>query len=57
MAIELANKQQLPIRTHLGDRDQIAAIHSRLASMMQLPADAPGLQPRRTISNPKGSTP
>jgi len=41
MAIELSNKQQLQARTHLGDRDQIAAIHSRLASMMQLPADVP----------------
>src|SRR3990167_2208490 len=32
---------QLPARTHLGDRNEIAAVHSRLASMMQLPADVP----------------
>lgn len=31
----------LPARTHLGDRNEIAAVRSRLASMMQLPADVP----------------
>jgi len=41
MSTALAPVNQLPTRTHLGDRDQIAAIHSRLASMMQLPADVP----------------
>jgi len=41
MSTALAPVNQLPVRTHLGDRDQIAAIHSRLASMMQLPADVP----------------
>lgn len=31
----------LPSHTHLGDRNEIAAVRSRLASMMQLPADVP----------------
>lgn len=45
MAITLAptngNGRQLPDRTHLGDRMEIAAIRNRLASMMQLPPDVP----------------
>jgi hypothetical protein len=45
MAIALApsngHGRQLPDRTHLGDRMEIAAIRQRMASMMQLPPDVP----------------